>query len=114
MPYNRSYGRDEMNSIGPGNSRGDTVVIEKEQTESPGQSEVTIFVNTRPKQVHRGEISYDEIVALAYNPVPSGPNVQITVTYFRSQGDKTGDLLPGHSVAVHEDMIFDVVATDLS
>ncbi len=79
-----------------------------------GQNQVTIFVNTRSKQVHRGEISYDEIVALAFDSVPIGPNVLITVTYFRSQGDRTGDLLPGKTVAVHEGMIFDVVATDRS
>ena len=53
------------------------------------------------------------MVALAFDLVPSGPQVQITVSYFRAQGDKSGDLLPGGKVAVHEGMIFDVTATDL-
>ena len=78
------------------------------------QNEVEIIVNTRRRSVHHGEITYDEVVQLAFDPVPSGPNVLITVTYYRSQGDKSGDLLPGGKVAVHAGMIFDVVATDRS
>jgi hypothetical protein len=77
-------------------------------------NEVEIIVNTRPKMVRHGRVSYEEVVALAFAPVPTGPNIQITVTYFRSQGDKSGDLVQGQSVAVHAGMIFDVTATDLS
>lgn len=79
-----------------------------------GQNQVEIIVNTRPKTVDRGVITFDEVVALALDPVPSGPNIQITVTYYRGEGGKSGDLLPGKHVAVHEGMVFDVTATDLS
>jgi hypothetical protein len=79
-----------------------------------GPNVVEIIVNTRRRSVEHGQITYDEVVHLAFDPVPSGPNVLITVTYYRSQGDKTGDLLPGGKVGVHAGMIFDVVATDLS
>lgn len=83
--------------------------------DSPNASnEVTIIVNTRPKVVHRGNITYDAVVALALDPVPTGPNWQITVSYFRAEGNKSGDLVPGQHVAVHEGMVFDVTATDLS
>ena len=82
--------------------------------EKSGPHEVHIIVNTRSRSVRPGVISYEEVVRLAFDPVPSGPNVLITVTYYRSQGDKSGDLLPGGTVAVHDGMIFDVVATDLS
>jgi hypothetical protein len=77
-------------------------------------NEATIIVNTRPKVVHRGNIAYEEVVALALDPVPSGPNWQITVSYFRAEGNKSGDLVPRQHVAVHEGMVFDVTATDLS
>jgi hypothetical protein len=84
-------------------------------TEKHGdQNPVEIIVNTRPKSVDRGVITFEQVVALAFDPVPSGPNIEITVTYYRAQGGKSGDLLPGKHVAVHEGMVFDVTATDLS
>jgi hypothetical protein len=81
---------------------------------APGGGHVEIIVNTRPKRVRRGPISYEEVVALAFDPVPSGPMVLITVTWYRGAGGRSGDLLPGQRVAVHDGMIFDVVPTDLS
>jgi hypothetical protein len=82
--------------------------------EPGGHGQVEIIVNTRPKLVNRGVITYEEVIALAFDPVPSGPNIQITVGYYRGEGGKSGDLLPGGHVAVHEGMVFDVTATDLS
>jgi multiubiquitin len=78
------------------------------------QHEVEIIVNTRPKSVKPGVITYDEVVALVFDPVPTGPNIEITITWYRGQGGKSGDLLPGNHVAVHEGMVFDATATDLS
>lgn len=77
-------------------------------------AQATIVVNTREKRVPRGKITFDEVVALAFDAIPSGPMIQITVSYFRAQGNKSGDLLPGQSIAVHDGMVFDVTATDLS
>jgi hypothetical protein len=79
-----------------------------------GRKLVTIIVNTREHQVEKDEITFDEVVALGHNPVPSGPNVLITVTYHRGQGNKSGDLLPGRSVKVKDGMVFDVTPTDQS
>ncbi len=79
-----------------------------------GRKVVTIIVNTREHQVEKDEITFDEVVALGLNPVPSGPNVLITVTYHRGQGNKSGDLLPGQSVKVKDGMVFDVTPTDQS
>jgi len=75
---------------------------------------VTIIVNTREQRVEKDDMSFDEIVAFAFNPVPSGPNILLTVTYHRGQGNKSGDLLPGKSVKVKDGMVFDVTATDRS
>jgi hypothetical protein len=79
-----------------------------------GQKTITIIVNTREHQVEKDDITFDEVVALAFNPVPSGPNILLTVTYHRGQGNKSGDLLPGKSVKVKHGMVFDVTATDRS
>lgn len=75
---------------------------------------VTIIVNTREKTVEKGKISFDEVVALAFNNPPTGPNVAFTVLYRRGQGNDEGSLAPGQSVEVTEGMIFNVTATDRS
>jgi hypothetical protein len=78
--------------------------------------EVTIIVDGTPHQWGLKEISYEQVVNLAYdgNP-PAGENVQITVGYHRGHGEKpAGDLEPGESVKVKDDMVFDVTATDRS
>lgn len=76
---------------------------------------VTIYVNTKPKTVEKDEITFEEIVKLAYDNPPSGPNWVFTVTYHRGQGNKPeGSLRQGESVKVKDGMVFDVTATDKS
>ncbi len=48
-----------------------------------------IIVNARPKEVTEDEQSFNQIVALAFNPVPSGPNIVFTVSY-RKGGANSG------------------------
>jgi len=85
------------------------------ETEKDRPKLVTIIVNGRQKEVSKQELSFNEVVALAFNPVPTGENVDITVTYRRGHGRKPeGQLKPGESVKVKEGMIFDVTATDRS
>ena len=78
------------------------------------EHEVTIIVNGREKTVRKGELSFDDVVALAFDPVPSGDNIVITVAYRRGHGNKSGTLSEGQSVKVKDGMIFDVTATDKS
>lgn len=80
-----------------------------------GQSETTIIVNTREKTVQGKVVTYDQIVGLAFETVPSGENIEITVLYRDGPGpEKEGTLLPNGSVRIKKDMIFDVTATDKS
>lgn len=80
-----------------------------------GQSQTTIIVNTREKTVQGKEVTYDQIVALAFETVPSGENIEITVLYRDGPGqNKEGTLSPNGSVRIKKDMIFDVTATDKS
>ncbi len=77
---------------------------------------VTIIVNTREKTVDKNEeISFEEIVSLAYdgNP-PTGPYLEFTVMYRRGEGNKDGSLVAGQTVKVKEGMVFSVSATDRS
>ena len=77
---------------------------------------VTIIVNTREKTVEKNaEISFEEVVSLAYdgNP-PTGPYMEFTVMYRRAAGNKDGSLVAGQSVKVKEGMVFNVSATDRS
>lgn len=80
-----------------------------------GQSQTTIIVNTREKTVPGKEVTYDQIVGLAFETIPSGENIEITVLYRDGPGqNKEGTLAPNGSVRVKKDMIFDVTATDKS
>jgi hypothetical protein len=72
--------------------------------------EINIIVNGRPKKVPDKDISFDEVVALAFNPVP--PNAFFTVTY--SHGNQGGSLTAGNSVPVQNGMKFDVTETGQS
>lgn len=76
---------------------------------------VTIIVNARPKTVEKEEISFEDVISLAYDNPPSGPNWVFTVTYHRGHGQKPeGSLRAGQTVKVKDGMVFDVTATDKS
>jgi Multiubiquitin len=77
--------------------------------------QVTITVNTKPFEVTKEEISFAEVVDLAFGAVPAGENVAFTVTYRRGQGNKpSGSLVEGATVKVKDGMIFNVTKTDKS
>jgi len=74
-----------------------------------------IIVNGRKKVVTKNQLSFDEIVALAFNPVPSGPNIMFTITYRQGPAaNPQGNLLEGSTVRLKDGMIFNVTATDKS
>jgi Multiubiquitin len=79
------------------------------------EKETEIIVNGRPKTVEGKEISYDRVVPLGLDPVPTGPNVVITVTYSDARGPlHAGTLTAGHSVEIRKGTRFNVKATDKS
>lgn len=76
---------------------------------------VTIIVNGRKKEVTGPEISFEQVVRLAFDSAPYGENTLFTVTFKRGHGGRVeGSLLPGESVKVKDGMIFNVTATDKS
>ncbi|HEY5333802.1 MAG TPA: multiubiquitin domain-containing protein [Solirubrobacterales bacterium] len=75
----------------------------------------TIEVNGRDRQVHGKEISFGEVVKLAFDPVPTGENIVIAVTYRHAKGPKhEGMLAEGESVEIKNGTTFHVKVNNKS
>lgn len=76
---------------------------------------ITIIVNGREKTVASKELTFDEIVDLAFDDPKRGPLIFFTITYRRGSHDKQeGSLIEGETVKVKDGMIFNVTRTDKS
>lgn len=85
------------------------------RTGEPGHKEITIIVNARRKTVTKKHLTFDEVVALAFDPVPTGPNIMFTITYRNGpRPNPEGTMLEGAVVKIQDGMIFNVTATDKS
>jgi hypothetical protein len=77
--------------------------------------DITIIVNTRPRQVHQRRLGYWEVVRLAFPDAVAKPKVIYTVTYSKGPPQNpSGNLQDKQSVFIKERMVFDVTATDES
>ncbi len=89
--------------------------VKEDPSDSAAAKTVTIIVNGQEHEFPRTNITYDTVVALAFPTPPTGPYVEISVTYRRGHGQKPeGTLIPGGEVKVKDGMIFNVTATDKS
>lgn len=90
--------------------------VQENQHEDRGHNkEFTIIVNGRQKTVTERELSFSQIVSLAFDNPPTGQYIVFTVTYRRGKGNKPeGSLVEGETVKIKEGMIFNVTATDKS
>lgn len=81
-----------------------------------GAETAIIVVNGRPKTVPKlADVTYDEVVRLAFPNPQTGDGVQYTVQYTRGPGHKpSGTLVEGQSVKVKAGMEFDVTPTNRS
>ena len=76
---------------------------------------IEIVINGERREVKEKVLSFSQLAALAFNPVPTGPNIVITITYRKGPHENPqGDLLEGQSVHITKGMIFNVTATDKS
>ena len=77
---------------------------------------VTVVVNGRPKEVPKhDDLTFAELIALAFENPPQGEFIRITITFRKGQGAKPeGTLAEGGSVKPKEGMVFNVTATDKS
>lgn len=81
----------------------------------PGhEKEFTIIVNARERTVSQRELSFDEVVILAFGP-PNHDSSVYTITYRKGPEHKeSGSLVAGESVKLKDGMIFNVTRTDKS
>ncbi|MFZ2303758.1 MAG: multiubiquitin domain-containing protein [Minisyncoccia bacterium] len=91
--------------------------MDKDNKESGNveHKEFTIIVNAREKKWGVKEISYQQVVELAFGSYSDNENIVYTVTY--SKGDdhkKEGSLIKGQTVNVKDGMIFNATRTDKS
>lgn len=86
------------------------------QTKAATNQKTTIVVNGKKETVRGKKISYEELVAIAFNGnPPTGENVNIVVTYKNGPDAKRkGTLVSGQSVKIQEGMRFNVIAADKS
>jgi hypothetical protein len=81
----------------------------------PRPTEVTIIVNARPYIWKEVNISFEQLVVLAFGSYDNNPNKGYTITYSRGWEPKPeGTMVKGSNVSVKNKMIFDVTATDKS
>jgi hypothetical protein len=95
--------------------RDGTPIRLREDEHFYSQKEYSIVVNAREAVVDKRRLSYVEVVALAFNPVPVGPDVIFTITYRKGpRSNPKGTLPEGESVFVKNGMIFVVTQTNRS
>ena len=82
---------------------------------------ITITVNARERVIPPGrrpgyaDLSFGEVVRLAFDSPPSGPDIEFTVSYRDAAGrSPDGALLEGQSVTVKNGTVFNVSFTDRS
>lgn len=91
----------------------------KEQAQEPAKKDekktTTIIVNGQAKEVSEKELSFEQIVALAFGAGANDGNTIFTVTYRRGEGKKPeGTLVAGEKVKIKEGEIFNVTQTSKS
>lgn len=85
------------------------------QGKDPGKKEITIFINGTAEKVEKEEMTYDQIVTLAFPDYPQHPERNYSVKYVKGHGNKPeGILSPGGKVKVKDGMEFTVTPTGQS
>jgi hypothetical protein len=81
----------------------------------PHKVEHVIIVNTRRKTVAGHKISFEKVVLLAFPSGPPTPQTVYTVAYSNGPPrNREGKIVPGQSVRIKDEMIFDVTETSRS
>lgn len=74
-----------------------------------------VVVNGHTNTVAAEEITFEELLALAFSPVPAGRHRVFTVTYRGGPADRPeGSLTPGSTVRVRDWMAFHVTHSSSS
>jgi hypothetical protein len=84
-----------------------------------GHQPIVIIVNTKEKVVPDELVKFQQLLELAFQPVPTGPYIEFLVTYDGAVSQPhAGTMSPGQEVRVsrsHNHLtVFDVIYTDKS
>lgn len=90
--------------------------IDEQKNEAPGHNkEITIIVNGRPKVVTEKQLSFIQVVQLAFPDASINETTIYTVTYKKGNDHKpVGTMVEGESVKIKAGTTFNVTATDKS
>ena len=77
-------------------------------------TQINIVVNGRSKKIDSDILSYEAVVALAFDPVPTGDTVDFTVSFHNDANHNDGTLRPGQTVTVRNGTVINVTQTDKS
>lgn len=95
--------------------RNDAVIHLTEDEHFHSAREFDIIVNTRHKAVAKPKLSFNAVVRLAFDPVPTGPNIHFTITYRHGpRQNPAGEMEQGQTVRLKNEMVFNVEYTDRS
>lgn len=77
---------------------------------------IEIIVNGRPKQVGGREVTFDQIVGLAFDSPAQGAQTIYTVTYRKGGNEEhaEGIMVEGDTIKVKKGTTFNVTATNRS
>jgi hypothetical protein len=79
------------------------------------QREFRIIVNGRQKETPKRQLSFDDVVHLAFENPPTGPNIEFTITYRNGpRQNREGTLTEGNTLFIKNGMVFNVTPTDKS
>lgn len=79
------------------------------------RQDTIIIVNGRERKADGKELTFNQVIELAFGQVDQNPNICYTITYKRGPGQNPeGSMVEGESVKVNKGMIFNVTRTDKS
>jgi len=89
--------------------------LEEKRNEIERKKKITIVVNGDPHEEEKGEMTYDEIVTIAFPDFPQHPERNYSVKYIHGPAHKPeGILAPGGKVHIKDGMEFTVTPTGQS
>jgi len=94
----------------------DTVGGGRQGRDGDRDKSIAIIVNGREKIVTDDELTFSQVVHLAFDNPPYGANTLFTITYRKGGNENRpeGHLVDGGTVKVKKGTIFNVTATDKS
>ena len=108
--YREVTGEQEDQPVPRGQEHIHLTQDEHFHSDEPHHREFSIIVNGQKKTVKTRRVSYEQVVKLAFDPVPQ--NMIIKVNYFNAAHDKEGVLKPGQKVRIKpEGTVFCVTET---